>query len=350
MPAPWTEEREGNGPPLEGRLAVPDEMIAFGPVPSRRLGQSLGINNIPPKSCSYSCAYCQVGQTLTRTIDLGEFYAPDAIVSAVTARVLEIQRRREPLDFLTFVADGEPTLDIHLGREIELLRPLGVRVAVISNASLLWREEVRESLRLADWVSFKVDAIREEEWRRVNRPHPSLRLEEVLQGMLDFAAGFEGTLATETMLIAGVNDSDDSIAEVASFLGELRPSAAYLAIPTRPPLERWAQPASERSLTHAHQLLSDRLSRVELLCGDEGLGFGTTGDVAADLLSITSVHPMREDSVRALLAGSGSDWSLVERLMQEGVLAEIEYRSQTFYLRRWPRSGVPPATGAKEHV
>ena len=127
-----------------------NEMIAFGPVPSRRLGQSLGINNIPPKSCSYSCVYCQVGRTPTRTIHLSEFYAPEAIFSAVTGRVLEIQRRREPLDFLTFVADGEPTLDAHLGREIELLRPLGVPIAVISNASLLWREQVREALRLAE--------------------------------------------------------------------------------------------------------------------------------------------------------------------------------------------------------
>jgi len=164
---------------------MPNEMIAFGPVPSRRLGQSLGINNIPPKFCSYSCVYCQVGRTPTRTIELREFYAPEAIVSAVTARVLEIQQRREPLDFLTFVADGEPTLDVHLGREIELLRPLGVRIAVISNASLLWKEEVRESLRRVDWVSLKVDAIRDEEWRRVNRPHPPLRIGELLQRMLD---------------------------------------------------------------------------------------------------------------------------------------------------------------------
>lgn len=326
---------------------MPDEMIAFGPVPSRRLGQSLGINNIPPKSCSYSCVYCQVGRTPTRRIDLGEFYPPDAIVSAVTARVLEIQQRWEPLDALTFVADGEPTLDAHLGREIELLRPLGVRIAVISNASLLWREEVRESLRLADWVSLKVDAVREEAWRRMNQPHPSLRLEVMLQGMLDFSASFEGTLVSETILIAGVNDADESIAGVARFLEKLQPSTAYLGIPTRPPAERWAGPASERTVTHAHELLSERLSRVELLTGHEGIGFGTTGNAEADLLSITSVHPMREDAIRTLLAGSGGDWGLVERLVKTGALAEIEYRKETFFFRRFPRADARPADASE---
>jgi wyosine [tRNA(Phe)-imidazoG37] synthetase (radical SAM superfamily) len=321
---------------------MPNEMIAFGPVPSRRLGQSLGINNIPSKSCSYSCVYCQVGRTPTQSIDLAEFYAPEAVVSAVSARVLEIQRRREPLDFLTFVADGEPTLDVHLGREIELLRPLGVRIAVISNASLLWRTQVRESLRLADWVSLKVDAIREAEWRLLNRPHPSLRLEEVLQGMLDFTATFAGTLVSETMLIAGVNDAGESIAELARFLQELGPAAAYLGIPTRPPAERWAGPPGERSVTHAYQTLSERVSRVELLTGHEGVGFGTTGNAETDLLGITSVHPMREDAVRTLLAKSGCDWDLVERLVKGGRLAEIEYRKQKFYLRRLPSTTGRP--------
>ena len=326
---------------------MPDEMIVFGPVPSRRLGQSLGINNIPPKSCSYSCVYCQVGRTPIPRIDLREFYAPEAVVSAVTARVLEIQQRREPLDFLTFVADGEPTLDVHLGREIEMLRPLGVPIAVISNASLLWREEVRESLRLADWVSLKVDAVREEEWRRINRPDPSLGLGEVLQGMLDFTTTFEGTLASETILIAGVNDADESIAEIGRFLEKLQPSTAYLGIPTRPPAERWAGAPSERSVTQAYQILSERLSRVELLTGYEGMGFGSTGNVEADLLSITSVHPMREDAVRVLLAGGAADWSLVDRLVRGGALAEIKYQSQKFYLRCFPRADARPADASE---
>jgi wyosine [tRNA(Phe)-imidazoG37] synthetase (radical SAM superfamily) len=279
-------------------------------------------------------------------VDLAEFYAPETIASAVSARVHEIRKRAEPLDFLTFVADGEPTLDARLGRQIELLRPLGVPIAVISNASLLGDDKVRAALRRADWVSLKVDATRERAWRRVNQPHPSLRLEEVLQGMLDLAATFEGTLVSETILIAGVNDSDDEIAEIARFLHELQPSTAYLGIPTRPPAERWVHPAGEDAVTRAYQVLSERLSRVELLTGYEGMAFGTTGDVEADLLGITSVHPMREEAVRALLAKGGGDWNLVERLLKADALVEIDYRGQKHYLRRFPRAerrpGHPP--------
>lgn len=311
-----------------------DDAITFGPVPSRRLGQSLGINNIPPKSCPYSCIYCQVGRTPTRTIDLRAFFRPEEIIAAAARRVREIRQRGGRLDYLTFVADGEPTLDIHLGRAIELLRDLGVKIAVISNASLLWRQEVRESLRRADWVSLKVDTLREEEWRRVNRPHPSLHLETVLRGMLDFSSSFEGRLVTETMLVAGVNDGEESIAKTRNFLEALRPSTSYLGVPIRPAAESRVEPAGEQSVNRAHQLLLERLPRVRLLTDFEGPAFGTTGDIEADLLSITSVHPMREDAVRSLLARNRADWSVVEGLIARRALVATEYRGERFYVRR----------------
>jgi len=177
-------------------------MLAFGPVPSRRLGQSLGINNIPPKSCSYSCVYCQVGPTKQTATVPRTFYDPDALAAAVTKRVQALRAQNEKIDFLTFVPDGEPTLDEHLGDAIELLKPLGLPVAVITNGSLLWRPEIRERLAQADWVSVKVDAVHQDAWARINRPAPSLRLSEILEGVRRFASAFEGFLATKTMLIA----------------------------------------------------------------------------------------------------------------------------------------------------
>ena len=135
--------------------------IAFGPVPSRRLGQSLGINNIPPKSCSYACVYCQVGRTLELAVERRAFRPPVEVVHRVETRVREVRARGEAIDYLTFVPDGEPTLDLHLGREITGLRPLGIPVAVITNAFLLDRSDVQSDLLRADWVSLKVDAVRD---------------------------------------------------------------------------------------------------------------------------------------------------------------------------------------------
>lgn len=320
-------------------------MIVFGPVPSRRLGQSLGINNIPPKRCSYSCVYCQVGRTIQSTLGVRDCYPIDQIVTEVSERVREIRDRGERLDALTFVPDGEPTLDAHLGEVIDRLRVLGIRIAVISNASLLWLEEVRRAAGRADWISVKIDATREDAWRRINRPHPSLKLAEVLEGMTQFASAFQGDLVTETILIRGVNDDAESIREVAEFLFTLRPRTAYIGIPTRPTAEAWAHPATEEVVTRTYQVLARRLPRVELLTGYEGTAFGTSGDPEEDLLGITGVHPMREDAVRELLRGSGSSWSLVERLIERGELELVEYHSHRFYVRRFPRTAfVDPQT------
>ena len=175
----------------------------FGPVPSRRLGRSLGINNIPAKHCSYACVYCQVGRTTHPLSTRRAFYAPQQVVQAVSDRLTQLRQQGERVDYLTFVPDGEPTLDVHLGEAIELLRPLGVPVAVMTNGSLLGQEEVRRELALADWVSVKVDSVDEAVWRRIDRPHPSLRLDEILQGIRVFAKSFAGVLDTETMLVRG---------------------------------------------------------------------------------------------------------------------------------------------------
>ena len=309
-------------------------MIAFGPVPSRRLGRSLGINNIPPKVCTYSCVYCQLGRTIKMKVDRRAFYEPEEILKAVRDKVERARESGEPIDYLTFVPDGEPTLDVNLGCEIELLRSLGIKIAVITNASLIWREDVREVLMKADWVSLKVDSKREEIWRRINRPHGTLQLTSILDGMLEFAKAYRGELATETMLVEGVNDNDDHVREVADFLAQLKPARAYLSIPTRPPAEEWVRPSDEEAINRAYQTLSKRVDQVEYLIGYEGNAFACTGSVEEDLLSITAVHPMRERAVSEFLSRAGADWPVVHKLIAQDQLIEVEYEGRKFYIRK----------------
>ena len=310
-------------------------LLTFGPVPSRRLGRSIGINNIPPKICSYACIYCQLGRTLNLQVDRRPFYEPDEIARDVGDKVARAREAGESIDYLTFVPDGEPPLDIHLGRAIELLRPLGLPIAVISNASLLWRQDVRDELMGADWVSLKVDAVKEEIWRRVNRPHGRLELAAILKGALAFARDYTGELVTETMLVAGVNDGEEHLGAVAGFLARLQPHRAYLSVPTRPPAEPWVRVPEEQVVNRAYQLLRKEVGQVEYLIGYEGNAFASTGDVEEDLLSITAVHPMREDAVRTFLARAGSNWAAIQRLVAENRLVEVEYDGHRFYLRRF---------------
>ncbi|MCG3146923.1 MAG: hypothetical protein PCFJNLEI_00358 [Verrucomicrobiae bacterium] len=308
-------------------------MITFGPVPSRRLGRSLGINNIPPKQCSYSCAYCQLGWTETLSRERRQFYPPEQIVAEVTRRVAELRTLNQPVDYLTFVADGEPTLDRHLGWLITRLRPLRIKIAVISNASLLSQADVRNELLGADWVSLKVDTVQPRMWRNINRPQHDLRLDEILTGLRQFAAQFRGTLTTETMLVRMLNDSPDQIEAVARFVAEIKPATAYLAVPTRPPAEPWVEPPTEDALNCAYQIFRRYCAAVELLTGYEGDAFASTGDLTTDLLSITAVHPLRDDAVQSLLAKCGADAATLRRLVVTGQLTETEYEGHRFYLR-----------------
>jgi len=312
-------------------------MIAFGPVPSRRLGHSLGINNIPPKICSYACVYCQLGRTIKIQLARREFYKPTDIIKDIVNKVTEARGKKEPIDYLSFVPDGEPTLDVNLGKEIDLLKPLGIKIAVISNASLIAESFVRDDLAKADWVSLKVDAMSEECWRQIDRPHGSLKLKDILKGISTFSNMFKGTLVTETMLIKGVNDSQNEISKIASFLMDINPNKVYIAIPTRPPAEKWVKPACEHSINRAYQIFTEKLDKVEYLLGYEGNAFAFTSNAEDDLLSITSVHPMREDAINEFLLKSNTDSHLIKRLITEGKLVETEYNGKKFYTRRLSR-------------
>jgi wyosine [tRNA(Phe)-imidazoG37] synthetase (radical SAM superfamily) len=313
--------------------------IAFGPVPSRRLGRSLGINNIPPKICSYSCAYCQVGPTIDRIVEPRPFYSPTQIVEEVTAQVERMRARGESIDYLTFVPDGEPTLDSGLGESIRLLRPLGIDIAVISNGSLLMRPDVREALTRADWVSVKVDAATDAIWRHVNRPEPSLDLADVHDGIRRFARSFEGQLVSETMLIDGINDAPESMAAVGELLVDIGIATAYLAIPTRPTPYPAITAPDEATVNTAFQVLAEHVPHVEYLIGYEGDEFASTGDPQVDLLAITAVHPMRASAITNLLARTGASWHVVDDLVAQGHLAEVTHRDEQYFVRRWRRRG-----------
>jgi wyosine [tRNA(Phe)-imidazoG37] synthetase (radical SAM superfamily) len=266
------------------------------------------------------------------------FYEPEDIFKSVRKQVMKAKNNGESIDYLTFVSDGEPTLDANLGYEIDLLKSLGIKIGVITNESLIFREDVRKDLMKADWVSLKLDSIRKTCWRKINRPHRELDLDLILRGMLDFSKIFPGELVTETMLVQGVNIDADIHREMAGFLLRLNPAKAYLAIPTRPPAENWVRPPAPEDINVAFQVFHEKLHQVEYLIGYEGNAFAFTGNVEDDLLSITSVHPMRESAVSDFLKKAAVDWSVVRKLMAHGKLVETEFEGEKFYLRNLARA------------
>ncbi len=310
-------------------------MISFGPIPSRRLGKSLGINNIPgSKVCSYSCIYCQVGITKKHTLTRQVFYDPEIIFQEVKKHLAKLKEKDKP-DYLTFVANGEPTLDFNIGKTIERLKILDIPIAVITNASLLSDLQVRVDLQFADWVSVKIDSASETVWKEINRPVAKLDFEIYKQGLLHFSQDFKGKLVTETMLVNGVNNSLEILHQTAELVSLVNPSVAYLAIPTRPPAVTSVTAADENSINEAYQIYATKNIQTELILGFEGTDTGFTGNAMDDILNICAVHPIREDTMQELLKKDHADSSLLEAMIQDKQIHKLEYGSKTFYLREF---------------
>jgi wyosine [tRNA(Phe)-imidazoG37] synthetase (radical SAM superfamily) len=261
-----------------------DVSIVFGPVQSRRFGRSLGINHLPRKECSYSCVYCQLGPTLGTSVERRAFCETETIVA-------EVRAVRKPYDVISFVPDGEPTLDLNLGAHIAAVKQFGAPVAVITNGSLLWMESVRRDLDLADIVSIEIDAVDEAIWRRIDRPSPALSFHLVLDGIRALARERRGKLWTQTMLVRGERgDRFDDLENVAAFIGEITPDRICISVPTRPPADPAIRAADGVRLARALELLPT----AELMTHDPGTACVQSTD---ELLAVLAVHPLREETV-----------------------------------------------------
>ena len=308
--------------------------VVFGPVPSRRLGKSVGINNIPPKHCTYSCIYCQIGKTINNQIKPRIFYKPQYIFDELKNKIYNSKINKEKIDFLTFVPDGEPTLDTNIGKEIEMIQKFKYKIAVITNGSLIWKRYIQDKLSDVDTVSIKIDTVNLKIWKKINRPNPSLKLDKILAGIKDFSKNFKGNLITETMIIKGLNDNFNEFEKISDFIKDLDSNKSYLSVPIRPPTEKFVEIPNEHCLNTAYNIFRDKGIETEFLTGYEGNAFAYTGNVKDDILSITSVHPMREDAVSEYLLKAGADWTIINKLIDNGDLIESYYKNIKFYLRK----------------
>ena len=305
----------------------------FGPVPSRRLGQSLGVNNLDGKPCSYSCIYCQADPTVRLTESRQAFADPAELRDEVEAAMDVARAKAIPIDFVSFVPRGEPTLDVGLGRAIAAIKRLGVRVAVFTNGSLLWRTDVRDELALADWVSVKVDAAHEAVWRRINRPHGRLSFDTVLDGIRQFARNRRGTFVTETMLVASVNDTAEEIDALSREIAALAPSVAWLATPVRPPAEPWVTAPDALGFERALGIFTRRIPTVLPLAARASGPWLPIDSEGERLLAMTAVHPLDHAELEQLLHASDATWATVDTLLEAGRLEAVDYAGQRFYRR-----------------
>jgi len=271
----------------------------FGPVPSRRLGQSLGIDTIPLKTCNWNCVYCQLGRTIPLTNERREYVPTEDIL--LEAEQAFRSRKNGKIDWVTFVGSGEPTLHSRFGELIRCVKTLTtLPVAVITNGSLLYLPEVRQELSVADAVLPTLDAGTPELYRKVNRPHPAITFERLVDGLVSFRKEYQGRLWIEVMLVRGINDTLEAIEDIAKILQKIKPDAVHLNLPTRPPAETWVQPTNEESLMRAMSILGNIAEVVHPAEGSFDLG--GCENIEDAIISIIMRHPMRHDELERTLA------------------------------------------------
>jgi wyosine [tRNA(Phe)-imidazoG37] synthetase (radical SAM superfamily) len=217
----------------------------FGPVASRRLGRSLGIDLVPFKTCSYNCIYCQLGPTTNLTVERRDWVPFD--------QILEEARRKIPsaagVDCITFSGSGEPTLHSRIGEIIhELKRLTSIPVAVLTNGSLLWRADVQDDLLEADLVIPSLDAPDAGLFRYVNRPHPELAFDTMVDGLVRFRERYRGKIWLEVFLLAGITGLESEVKRIAALAGRIRPDRVQMMTATRPAPMGFVEPVSEEEL------------------------------------------------------------------------------------------------------
>lgn len=302
----------------------------YGPVASKRLGRSLGIDPVPLKTCNWNCVYCQLGRTHPYHTEREVFYPVSILLDEFDHALHQLQP--ESIDYVTLVGSGETLLYARIG---ELIHGIKERcqfpVAVITNGSLLYRPEVRSELAEADVILPSLDAANEALYKKINRPLPFYTLALQLEGLSALHNEFAGKIWIEVMLVRGLNDSEEALHGLASVFELLKPDQVHLNVPARPPVEPWVQPPDEESLMRAIAILG-KSARVLHPAEDSALN-PIYEDAESAILGITQRHPMtREELERTLRrwAPGVIDTALVQ-LTETHRIQAVERYDTTFW-------------------
>jgi wyosine [tRNA(Phe)-imidazoG37] synthetase (radical SAM superfamily) len=316
----------------------------FGPVPSRRLGRSLGVDPIAFKTCNWNCVYCQLGRSTPLHRLRKEYVAPGPVVAEVREALAALGPGH--VDWITFGGSGEPTLNEGLGEMIRAVKDAtSLPVAVLTNGSLLAHPEVREELIPADAVLPTLDAGTEDVFQRVNRPQPDLTLERHVAGLRAFREVYRGKLWVEVMLVKGVNDDDDALRALADALARIRPDDVHVTRPIRPPAEGWVEGPDDEGLERAARLLGDRARVVG--ARHAALDLAVCGEADEAILAVVGRHPMTREALLETLRRwePGRVDEALARLERAAKVRRLERLGKVFFVAIEARYGWPPAGG-----
>jgi wyosine [tRNA(Phe)-imidazoG37] synthetase (radical SAM superfamily) len=308
----------------------PSETV-FGPVPSRRLGRSLGIDPVPLKTCNWNCVYCQLGRTQPVVNERQAYVPVDRILRDLEDRLQALELGQ--VDWITIVGSGEPTLHSGIGELIQGIKALSsIPLAVITNGSLLGDEAVCLALCQADAIMPSVNAGNPGLFRHINRPHPAITFERFRLGLQTFRQSYGGAFWPAVMLIRGLNDTSSALEEIAQLLVPLQPDAVHINVPVRPPSESWVQVPDAAGLRRAEEALGYMCS-VLVPTSERFVLDGADGVVEA-VVNVIARHPMRQKELEEALADlSATDLAIALATIEaSGRAQQVERLGDTFWV------------------
>ena len=297
----------------------------FGPVPSRRLGRSLGVDLVPFKTCTYYCIYCQLGRTTCRTSERKEWVSPDDVLHQLREKL-----STNP-DYITLSGSGEPTLFSGIGEVISAIKEMtDIPVAVLTNGSLLWVPEVRAGLGKADLVIPSLDAGDEKLFQYVNRPHEDLSFDRMVEGLTAFRQGYTGRCWLEVFLLGGVTAIPAEVEKITKIIRRIQPDRVQLNTVTRPPAEDFAFPVSREQLQSFADIFGDR---AEVIADYRGTHQQTEFPARREnVLELLTRRPCTiEDIARGLGLHQNEAIKYVEELSAEGKLRTEMHERRVYY-------------------
>jgi len=304
----------------------------FGPVSSKRLGQSLGVDLLPPKSCSWNCVYCQLGNTKTFVTKREEFFPREEILEEIK----EALAANTSLDWITFVGSGETMLYKGIGWLIGEVKKLTTTpVAVITNGSLLYLPEVREELLQADAVLPSLNAGSETLHLQIDRPAAGLTFRQHVDGLVAFRKEYKGRLWIEVMLLGGINDSDEALHDLAAVLKEINPDMVHLVLPTRPAPEQKVHIPSEEPIEQAIAILSTVATVVHPVKGTMDLR--SAPDLLHAITAIISRHPVQQRELQKAIADcfpgeNDKVCQVMQDMLATGRFKPVEHEGEPYWV------------------
>jgi len=304
----------------------------FGPVSSKRLGQSLGVDLLPPKSCTWNCVYCQLGKTKKFITERQEFFPREEILEEIQEAITA----NSSLDWITFVGSGETMLYKGIGWLIgEVKKFTTTPVAVITNGSLLYLPEVRKELLSADAVLPSLNAGSEALHRQIDRPAAGLTFRQHVEGLVAFRREYKGRLWIEVMLLGGINDSDEALHELAAVLKEIDPDMVHLVLPTRPAPEQEVHLPSEERIEQAIAILSEVTTVIHPVKGTMDLR--SAPDMLQAVTAIVSRHPVQQRELEKAIVDcfpgeSDKVSSVMQDMLATGMFKLVDHDGDPYWV------------------